>query len=182
MDKIIEKQIVDILTKELLLDSDHIWIYSQNRKMPQNADGLYCMVGEIDSQIVSAKSYFNDSIAGANEIQEVVEFCSVQIDLMSYSNEARDRRAEVIMALNSFYAQELMEKEQFRIFEIPSRWVNMGRMFGGSEVNMFSIVITCNLTTRKIKNTSYYDTFNVNTRIQDVLNVSHDSLHFGQDE
>lgn len=114
MTAIIEKQIVDIIKTELELDSDHIWIYSQNRKLPDNANGLYCMVGEVNSKVISAKSYPKEVETSEgtvySEIQETYEFCDIQIDLMSYSNEARDRRSEVVMALNSFYAQELMEK------------------------------------------------------------------------
>ena len=158
-EKIIEKYIVDILTHELELNPDHIWIWSQNRKLPDNAEGLYCTVGEINSRIVSAKSMYKDE----KEVQEIYEFCDVQIDLMSYSNEARDRRSEIIMALNSFYAKESMEKGQYRIYEIPHNMVNMSHLFGGSQINVWSLVITCDILSRKIKDALYYNKFRINT-------------------
>lgn len=167
-DKIIEKYIVDILTKEMNLDTDHIWIWSQNRKLPDNAQGLYCTVGVIHSRVVSAKSIMEESIvegvASEEEVQEVYEFCDVQIDLMSYDNQARDRRSEMIMALNSFYAREVMEKGQFRIFEIPHDLVNMSHLFGGSQINVWSVVITCDILSRKKKGTDYYDKFRIDTK------------------
>jgi len=167
-DKIIEKYIVDILTKEMNLETDHIWIWSQNRKLPDNAKGLYCTVGVINSRVVSAKSIMEDvEVEGGSEsqeVQEIYEFCDVQIDLMSYDNQARDRRSEIIMALNSFYAQNLMEKEQFRIYEIPHNLVNMSHLFGGSQINVWSVVITCDILTRKKKDTDYYDKFRINTK------------------
>lgn len=172
--KIIEKFIVDILQKEMLIPANNIWIYSQNRKIPDKAEGLYANVGMIHSKIVSSKSYYRDM--DDKEVQEVLECCSVQINVMSYDNSARDRRNEVVMALNSFYAIELMEKELFRINEIPSSFVNTSTLFGGSELNVFSIVVKCFFTTRKIKTTNYYDTFSIETHQQNTTTTDVDSI------
>ena len=156
---IIEKIIVDILTHELELNPNNIWIYSQNRKLPTNGTELYCSVGCTMSKVISAKSIFNPD--EQTEDMEVIERCSVQIDLMSIApnNEARDRRQEVIMALNSFYAQRLMEQYQVRIFEIPSSVANTGTTYGGSEVNRYSCVFRCFIATRKSKESDYYTYF-----------------------
>ena len=175
--KIIEKFIVDMLKTEMEIPNDNVWIYSQNRKIPDNADGLYANVGMIYSKIMSSKSYYRDY--DDKEIQEVLECCSVQINIMSYDNSARDRRNEVLMALNSFYAIELMNKEQFRINDIPSSFVNTSSVFGGSELNVFSIVVKCFFTTRKVKGTSYYDTFSIETHQQNTTTTQVDTIHAG---
>lgn len=43
------------------------------------------------------------------EIQTVYGRASIQIDILSRSLEARQRRAELLMALNSFYSKEIQE-------------------------------------------------------------------------
>lgn len=156
---IIEKIIVNILTNELGLKPENIWIYAQNRKLPTDGKELYCTVGCTRSKIISSKSIFDPE--NQTERMEVIERCSVQIDLMSIApnNEARDRRQEVVMALNSFYAQNLMEQYQVRIFEIPQSLEYTGTTYGGSEVNRYSCVCRCFVKTIKTKASDYYTYF-----------------------
>ena len=159
---IIEKIIVNILTHELGLKPENIWIYAQNRKLPTDGKELYCTLGCTRSKIISSKSIFVPD--DQTEKMEVIERCSVQIDLMSIApnNEARDRRQEVIMALNSFYAQNLMEQYQVRIFEIPQSLEYSGTTYGGSEVNRYSCVCRCLVKTIKTQASDYYQYFRTN--------------------
>ena len=154
----LENYIVDIIRTEMALDQNHIWIRAQNRKIPPNANELFVVVGAVDFNPISSKSYYN-SIQD-KERQVVYGRALVQVDIFSRSTEARLRRAEVLMALNSFYSQEIQNRYQFRIFEIPSSFINTSSLEGGSDINRFTITISAMCSEVKEKTTAYYDTIN----------------------
>ena len=154
----IEEYIVDIIRKEMGLSQQNIWIHSQNRKIPPQSQELYVTVGCVDFLPISSKSRYDPETD--DEIQTVYGRASVQIDILSRSLEARQRRAELLMALNSFYSKEIQDKHQFRIFELPQTFTNTSGLEGGSEINRFSLIIRAMISQDKIKSSSYYDTFN----------------------
>lgn len=154
----IEEYIVDIIRKEMNLSQQNIWIHSQNRKIPPQSQELYVTVGCVDFLPISSKSRFDSE--NNSEIQTVYGRASVQIDILSRSREARIRRAELLMALNSYYSKEVQDKKQFRIFELPARFINTSGLEGGSEINRFSLIIRAMISEDKVKETDYYDKFN----------------------
>jgi hypothetical protein len=156
----IEEYIVDIIRKEMNLSQQNIWIHSQNRKIPPQSQELYVTVGCVDFLPISSKSRYNPD--DDTEVQTVYGRASVQIDILSRSREARIRRAELLMALNSYYSKEVQDREQFRIFELPQRFINTSGLEGGSEINRFSLIIRAMISEDKVKGTDYYDTFNAN--------------------
>ena len=161
----IEEYIVDIIRKEMGLSQQNIWIHSQNRKIPPQSQELYVTVGCVDFLPISSKSRYDPETD--EEVQTVYGRASVQVDILSRSLEARQRRAELLMALNSFYSKEVQDKKQFRIFELPQTFTNTSGLEGGSEINRFSLVIRAMISQDKIKSTSYYDTFNANILSQE---------------
>lgn len=154
----IEEYIVDIIRKELNLSQQNVWIHSQNRKIPPQSQELYVTVGCVDFLPISSKSRYNPE--DDSEVQTVYGRASVQIDILSRSIESRKRRAELLMALNSFYSKEIQDKYQFRIFELPQRFINTSSLEGGSEINRFSLIIRAMISEDKVISANYYDTFN----------------------
>ncbi len=153
----VEEAIVTILRKELGLKQQNIWIQAQNRKIPPQSNELYCVVGCTMFRPISSKSRF---LSGTNQEEQVVYGrADVQIDLMSRSNEARNRRAEVLMALNSYLSKNVQDKECFRIFKLPTMWTNTSGLQGGSDINRFTLIIPTMVSEVKIKSVDYYDTF-----------------------
>lgn len=168
----IEEFMVDIIRNEMGLDQQHIWIQAQNRKIPPQSDNLYCIVGCVDFTPISSKSIFkpflnenNEEIQGEEQI--VYGRAIVQIDLLSRSNEARIRRAEVLMALNSYYSKNLQCEKHFRIFELSQSFINTSNLEGGSDINRFTIRIPAMISETKIKATDYYDTFQASINLEE---------------
>lgn len=125
-------------------------------------DQLQITVGFVDApKVISIVNRHEESEAGVlSEIQEALVSEHYQIDLQSRNNDARDRNWEVITALKSIYSIQKQEENQFKIFRIPSSFVNSGAAEGGSQLNRFSIVITCHVWYNKSKTISdYYDSF-----------------------
>lgn len=170
----IEEYIVDIIRTEMELPQNNVWIRAQNRKIPPETEELYCVVGCVDFLPISSKSRFENE----KEVQTVYGRASVQIDLMSRNNLARTRRAELLMALNSYYSKGIQDKYQFRIFELPQNFVNTSGREGGSDINRFTLVIRAMISEDKTKDTAYYDTFNASIWSQetdtDVLDLQID--------
>lgn len=153
----IEEYIVDILRKQLGLDNNHIWIAAQNRKIPPQAQELFITVGAVMFKPISSKSKYNPETN--TEVQMVYGRVDVQVDIFSRNNEARMRRAEILMALNSFYSDEVQNKNSFRIFELPSVWNNTSYLEGSSTLNRFTMIIPTMAWVKKEINSDYYDKF-----------------------
>ncbi len=154
----VEEYVVDIIRTEMGLDQQHVWIQSQNRKIPPNSEDLFVVVGCVDFKPISSKSYFDKNTL--KERQVAYGRAQVQVDIFSRSTEARVRRAELLMALNSFYSKGVQDKKQFKIFELPSSFVNLSGLAGGSDINRFALRFYAMISEVKEKSSSYYDTFN----------------------
>lgn len=154
----VEEYIVDIIRAEMELDRQHVWIQSQNRKIPPNTEDLFVVVGCVDFKPISSKSYFDPNTD--SERQVAYGRAQIQVDIFSRSNEARVRRAELLMALNSFYSKGVQDKKQFKIFELPSSFVNLSGLAGGSDINRFALRFYAMISEVKEKSSSYYEVFN----------------------
>lgn len=167
---IAEQIIVDILMEEMNLPNSRVFITNQNINIPNN-DELYIIVGMVDSQVMSNTKSVVAVDASTTEIRQQVQMRdNIQVDILSSGSTALLRKHEVLMALNSVYAEQKQEENEFRIFEVPTTFVNSSSAEGGSQINRFSIVVPCFVWYRKdtaIENIDgdYYDDFD--TRVDD---------------
>ncbi len=168
MNKLAPQIIIDILTEEMQLDPKTIWLRDQNRKIPDDKT-MFLVVGLIDAHPMSNVTYMKEetvaSVTTQHEINEVMMQEFIEIDIMSRNNDALLRKWEVVAALQSFYAQQQQELNNFKIFRIPGTFVNTSGAEGGSNINRYSITATCFVWYRKDKILKsplgdYYDDFN----------------------
>lgn len=150
MNSLASQYLVKILNAEMDMPANSVWVREQNRKIP-NDNGLYISVG-----FVSAQPNYNvvrmEEIGGVQkQISEVQLLERIQIDIFSNSNDALTRNWEVIAALQSFYSQQIQELYNFKIFRIPSNWLDTSAAEGGSMLKRFTITIACFVWYRKIK-------------------------------
>lgn len=173
MDKLAPQIIIDILTEEMDLDPATIWLRDQNRKIPDDKT-MFLVVGLIDAHVMSNVTYMKEetiaTVTKQHEINEVMMQEFIQIDIMSRNNDALTRKWEVVAALQSFYAQQQQELNNFKIFRIPGSFVNTSSAEGGSNINRYSITATCFVWYRKDTVLAsplgdYYDDFT--TRVDD---------------
>lgn len=155
----VEEYIVDIIRTEMGLSQQNIWIQSQNRKIPPQSKELYCVVGVTNFKPISSKSRFLPETQ--QEEQTMYGRCDVQVDLMSRSNEARIRRSELLLALSSYYSKNVQDSNCFRIFELPTMFINTSGLQGGSDINRFTLIIPTMISETKIKSVEYYDKFRI---------------------
>lgn len=168
-----EQIIVDIIRSELGLADNNVWIRDQNKKINIDND-LYVVVGMVDSKIIGNNNTISPTPTGMIELQQVTMRDNIQIDIFSRSTDAITRRAEVLAALKSFYSTQKQEENDFKIFAIPTTFVNASGVEGGSNINRFTIIIATHTFFRKEKVLSsddgdYYDSFD--TRVDDEKTI-----------
>ena len=182
MNKEIEKIFVDLIKHELNLPSDYgtdehgdlipsVVIKAQNIKL-FNTPRLQITVATLSNKVYSNRTYTKEIIekdANNNDIIKYIEenhineHRTIQIDIYSRNNEARQRYPEVQAALNSIYAQQLQDKYQFKI-GIISNAINTSGLDGGSDINRYTIRFDCLSWFKKSKEIDYYDTFGLQAR------------------
>jgi hypothetical protein len=149
-----ESIIVEILRTEMGLDQQAVWVRDQNKEIPKD-QGLYLIVGMVDSQFISAVNNVvpydipqpspTPPISAMKEIQKTISRENIQIDILSRTKSAGQRRWEIIAALRSVFSAQQQEKNYFRIFALPSSFINTSDAEGGSQVNRFSVTVACHV-------------------------------------
>lgn len=177
MNKEIEKIFVELIQTSLNLPNNYgvdaqgneipcVTIKSQNIKL-YNTEHLQVTISTISSQIFSnRREYFEKQIDGVNYYFErclLNEQRTMQIDVYSKNNEARQRFWEIQACLNNTLSLQLQDKYQFRISKISNSF-NTSGLEGGSDINRYSIRFNC-LTWQEVENkVDYYDKFNLSAQ------------------
>lgn len=176
----IEKIIVDILAQEMGLVKDgkdpQIWIENQNKIIP-NDNGFYVTVAFENADVVANNNRFDDDGDVIKEIQSVLQHESIQINIFSRSSEARRRRAEVLMALASIYSVQKQEENDFKIYKVPSVFVNASEAEGGSQLHRYMISVICGVWYRKeqtpLEGKDHFENFG--TRVDNEESITEDN-------
>lgn len=180
MNQLSSQIIVNIINHEMCMPPNSVWLRDQNRLIP-NDNGLYIVVGIVSAFTVANNVYMVeetvDMITAEHQINEVVQQENIQIDVLSRSNDALIRNWEVIAAMQSFYAQQQQEANQFKIFRIPHSFLDTSSAEGGSTLNRYTIVMPCMVLYRKdrvlsLPSGDYYDDFT--QRVDDAHTIGTD--------
>lgn len=176
MNKSIEKIFVDILKHELNLPDNYgttskgdviptVIIYAQNIKL-FNTDKLQITVKTVSSRtysnrcetIPNPKPTAQDGSDAFLEVQDINQQRMMQIDCYSRNNDARERFWEVTAALKSTYAEQQMDKYNFKIGTLTND-VNLSGIDGGSDINRFTVSFNVLVHYQKTKAIDYYNKF-----------------------
>lgn len=164
-----EQFIVDILKNRLSLPDNYgtyqgnivpsIAIGSQNVLLG-TTDKLQVIVWSLNDRVIAHNRYEDTLLGGGyQERIEQIIFSTMQVDIQSRDNSARDRRTEVLAALHSTYAEEKQEALGCRIFAIPDSFINTGNRQGGSSLNRWTIRFKMTYKQVHRLGIDYYDKF-----------------------
>ena len=156
------KVVADIIQSEMELGNDRVYLYNQKWRIPPD-EGLFVVVGFLGAKAFGAKTeYENDPVT-----QELVEVQSVNqqetytVDLFSRDSSARQRKQEVILALNSTFAQQMQEQYTFKIANLPSTFNDVSALEATAILNRYQLVFNALVVYRKVKNVQFYDSFQI---------------------
>lgn len=150
----------EIIQRELGLAEERVYIYNQKLMAPQN-EGLWVAIGVLNCKPFGNTNKPASSAEGMDSVQSVNMLATLTIDICSRDTSALLRKEEVLMALNSTYAQLQQERNSFFIGQLPpgSQFVNLSEVDGAAIPYRFNISVNIQYFVRKIKDIAYFDEF-----------------------
>ena len=173
----VEKIFVDLIQKSLNLPDNYgtdsqgneipcVMIKSQNIKL-FNTPNIQITVSTLQNRIFSNRTEHHEEIINDEthyfEDVYINENRTMQIDIYSRNNDARQRYPEVQACLGNTYSEQLQDKYQFRIGKISDA-VNLSGLDGGSDINRFTIRFNCLTWNKYTKLVDYYNSFRTQAR------------------
>lgn len=150
----------EIIQMELGLATGRVYLWDQKIFQPDDFD-LYIAVSVMTCKPFGNSIEFDGSGSGLNAVQSVNMMATLDLDIISRGPSARDRKEEVIMALNSVYSEQQQEVNSFFIGRIPagSQFLNLSQIDGAAIPYRFKIPVNIQYFVKKIQPVNYFDTF-----------------------
>ena len=161
------KLIADIIKSEMSLNDDQIIIYNQKFNIP-DFESLFISVGLQSFKSFGNRRSYEDRSGVFFEVQDLSQQEIISIDIYSRNDEARLRKEEVLMSLNSTLAQQTQEENSFHISRIPIGFNDISEVEASARLNRYNLSIAVLSWYKKEKIVPYYDNFdNVEITIND---------------
>lgn len=108
------KAIAEILSKELNISPDRVFLMNSLRELPKD-DGIFIVLQEATFPPFGLKKEYKTINGVYTQIQSYMTKQRITISMLSKNTEARLQKFDVNLALNSTYSQEIQEKYGFHI-------------------------------------------------------------------
>jgi hypothetical protein len=131
----------DIIINQMGLAPDKVFLYNQDYKIPP-VEGIWIVIDFGFSTNFGTSTKYINTVDGMNESLFTCQREQYTINILSKNQEARLRKEEVLLALQSSFSQEMQEKYQFHIAKISPQITNLSYLEGGSMLNRFGINVT----------------------------------------
>jgi len=159
------KIVADLVRAELELDTAHCMVGDQPWEIPSDTK-LFVSVHDDGGPIIGVSSEIDETVSPLKEIQKSTILHDIRIEIMSLwpGNEARTRKEEVVQALESQRAQDVMDAHNCSIGRVRSL-VNASEAEVAGRLIRYTLHV--NVTALHVKerlNPPYYDKFNEATQ------------------
>ena len=166
MDKEPIKILRDIVKTYMSLNDSQFVLSNQDYTIPRTSE-LFLMIQHVNSQPYSANNYQTSTDEGMEETINMLTREEYIINVMSKNSDARTRKNEVLLALNSVYSQQQQELYQFRIAQLSSSFLNISELEGSGMLTRYAINVAVLAWERATQSIDYFETF---TREEQVEN------------
>lgn len=158
----------DILRHEMGLAADQVYLWDQ--KIFELTDSRpFIAVSVPICKPFGNISSFTSEVSGLNQNQAVNMMAQVDIDIISRGPAARDRKEEIILALNSVYAEQQMEANSFYIGRISKHFINLSYVDGAAIPYRYKISCQMQYLFNKVQAAQYFDTFSEVEIVEDTI-------------
>ena len=147
----------DILQQELSLAPGRVYVWDQLLLQPKDP-GLYIAVAAATPKCFGQSKRYDGSGSGLVSMQSSNWYVNLNIDLISRGPDARDRKEEVVMALQSDYAESQMNANAFYIARLPNQFVNLSSVDGSLIPYRYNTSVAIQYALSKTENVDYYST------------------------
>lgn len=152
-----------IIKAELGLANEQVYLWDQKINIPTDFR-MYVAIGVQNIKPFGNRRVY-DPTTGLEEAQSGNFQATLSIDVLSRGPEARDRKEELVLALRSTYAEQVMEANGFYIAGLTTAFVNLSQLDGAAIPYRFNLSVALQYTVSKSKAVDYYDDFT----LDDVL-------------
>lgn len=152
--------VCEIIQREMSLANGRVYLYDQKIMQPTDND-LYIAVGVLNCKPFGNTNTPAPAMSGMDSIQSLNMLATLSLDIISRSTAALRRKEELIMALNSTYANQQQERYSFFIGKLPpgAQFVNLSNIDGAAIPYRFNISVNIQYFSRKVKAIDYFDEF-----------------------
>ena len=152
----------NIIQHEMGLTNNQIWIYDQNFEIP-NTPGLFVVTYFESSKTLSNNNHWRPTDSGIIEYQSTIQVENLTINIFSKDRSSKQRKHEIILALNSIYSEQMQEKYAMRLFPINQSFNNASRAEGESMLNRYTVSVKLQRIYNKVvTGDDYFDKFEIN--------------------
>jgi len=149
------KLLATIIEEEMNLNNGRVVLYDQNFKAPKDR-GLFIVISTGSDQIIANTNKF-DTVTN-EQVQKISKNTTYWVEITSRNMEAAERRHEVLMAINSNYSIQQMEKNNVKIFR-TNTIQDLSFIDGSSSLHRYRIPVIINNMSEKRSVTDYFDNF-----------------------
>lgn len=151
-----------IIQSEMGLEDDQCYIYNSKFQIPTD-QRLYVAVG-----VGGIKPYSNISVnesvapaldGGMTETLKTNVNCTVDINILSKSDEALLRKEEVFLALGSQFSKQVQQAQSMWIAKLPQSVQNLSELEPTAIPYRFRFALSVHYLVKKQKRISYYSQF-----------------------
>jgi len=150
--------VCDIIAHELNIKRSRVYLYNQKIMEPTDF-GLFIAVGVQSSKYFASVNKFNRT---TNESEQFVSLRQIlEINIISRGPEARDRKDEVVLALNSNYSKQQQATNSFLLAPLPGQVNNISGIDGAAIPYRFNFLVNMQYAYPKTREVQYYDQLNI---------------------
>lgn len=147
----------EIIQRCMGLSADRVYLWDQKLNQPTD-DSLYIAVS-----VPMCKPFanVNEQMPDGRSLQWLSMSATADVDIISRDSSARDRKEEMIMALESNYSRYQQDANSFYIGKLPigSRFMNLTEVDGAAIPYRYKISIAVQYVVSKIVPVPYFNDF-----------------------
>lgn len=146
----------DIIQKEMGLADGRVYLWDQKLTQPKD-NALYIAISVPTCKPFGNSNRLNPD--GVTSTQYVAMQASLGIDIISRGPSARDRKEEIILALNSNYSRQQQAANSFYIAPLSTAFLNLSEVDGAAIPYRYRISVNMQYAVVKVKPFDYFDDF-----------------------
>jgi len=148
----------DVIQKGMGLPDGSVYVWDQKIMQPTTS-GLYVAVSVVASKVIA--NINRPSQDGLLQEQFLSMWDTLEVDLISRSSAARDRRGDLLLAVDSTYARQQQDANSFYIGKLPAsgQFQNLSMIDGAAIPYRFKIGLTLSYAYKRTSDSQYFDQF-----------------------
>lgn len=151
----------DIIQKGLGLADGRIYLWDQKIFEPKDYDLFVAVSVPMCKPFGNSRESGVDAFGAFTQVQSVNMYAHVDVDILSRGPAARDRKEEVILALNSNYAEQQKEANSFGFGILSTAFVNLSQIDAAAIPYRYKISVGMQYFVRSQSPVSYFDSFSI---------------------